>query len=100
MSFASMFSGAPVPAVANLQRDASEAPAPDPEPEPAPAPSETAAVSSGASAPAGSATPLVPGVTPAPDLDEMARRLYEPLAARLRAELWLDRERAGVFGDV
>ncbi|MDN5760696.1 MAG: hypothetical protein L0H41_00045 [Microlunatus sp.] len=34
------------------------------------------------------------------DLDEMARRLYEPLAARLRAELWLDRERAGVIGDV
>jgi hypothetical protein len=36
---------------------------------------------------------------PSADLDEMARRLYEPLVARLRAELWLDRERAGVFGD-
>ena len=33
------------------------------------------------------------------DLDEMARRLYEPLSARLRAELWLDRERAGVMSD-
>ena len=31
----------------------------------------------------------------AADLDEMARRLFEPLSARLRAELWLDRERAG-----
>ena len=34
------------------------------------------------------------GAAPTPvDLDEMARRLYEPLSARLRAELWLDRER-------
>jgi hypothetical protein len=33
------------------------------------------------------------------DLDELARRLYEPLTARLRAELWLDRERAGVMSD-
>jgi hypothetical protein len=30
----------------------------------------------------------------------MARRLYEPLSARLRAEFWLDRERAGVMSDV
>ena len=29
------------------------------------------------------------------NLDELARRLYEPLSARLRAELWLDRERSG-----
>ena len=29
------------------------------------------------------------------NIDELARRLYEPLAARLREELWLDRERAG-----
>jgi hypothetical protein len=33
------------------------------------------------------------------DLDELARRLYEPLTARLRAELWLDRERAGVMSN-
>lgn len=33
------------------------------------------------------------------NLDEMARRLYEPLAARLREELWLDRERAGLMSD-
>jgi hypothetical protein len=31
------------------------------------------------------------------DLDELARRLYEPLSARIRAELWLDRERAGLL---
>ncbi|HEU5483626.1 MAG TPA: hypothetical protein VFU98_01865, partial [Microlunatus sp.] len=50
---------------------------------------------------AATTTPAAPaGAAPAPtDLDEMARRLYEPLVARLRAELWLDRERAGVFGD-
>ena len=35
----------------------------------------------------------------AAELDEMARRLYEPLSARLRAELWLDRERAGLVTD-
>ena len=36
---------------------------------------------------------------PSPDVDELARRLYDPLAARLRAELWLDRERAGLVAD-
>jgi hypothetical protein len=46
-----------------------------------------------------SAPPAAAGPKPA-DLDELARRLYEPLTARLRAELWLDRERAGVPGDV
>jgi hypothetical protein len=46
-----------------------------------------------------SASPPVAAPGPPTDLDEMARRLYEPLVARLRAELWLDRERAGVFGD-
>lgn len=29
------------------------------------------------------------------DLDELARRLYGPMSALLRAELWLDRERSG-----
>jgi hypothetical protein len=59
-------------------------PAPAPEP-PAPAP-EVRAVSAAAA----------PSAT---DLDEMAKRLYEPLTARLRAELWLDRERAGLVTD-
>lgn len=43
-------------------------------------------------------SPVAPGGKPA-DLDELARRLYEPLTARLRAELWLDRERAGVMSN-
>jgi hypothetical protein len=34
------------------------------------------------------------------DLDELARRLFDPLSARLRAELRLDRERAGVHTDL
>jgi hypothetical protein len=54
-----------------------------------PTPSQTP--TSGHPAPAAGAKPA--------DLDELARRLYEPLSARLRAELWLDRERAGVMSD-
>jgi hypothetical protein len=34
------------------------------------------------------------------DIDELARRLYDPLAARLKAELRLDRERAGLITDL
>ncbi|MGB6022266.1 MAG: hypothetical protein WBG89_08070 [Ornithinimicrobium sp.] len=30
------------------------------------------------------------------DIDELARQLFGPLSARLRSELWLDRERAGM----
>lgn len=33
------------------------------------------------------------------DVEELARRLYEPIAQRLRTELWLDRERAGFLTD-
>lgn len=49
-------------------------------------------------APAPAAAPP-PAAGSAVNMDEMARRLYEPLAARLREELWLDRERAGLIGD-
>ena len=34
------------------------------------------------------------------DIDDLARRLFDPLSARLRAELWLDRERAGLIADL
>ncbi|WP_426561256.1 hypothetical protein ACPPVT_14050 [Angustibacter sp. McL0619] len=45
------------------------------------------------------AAPAGPGGAPAShgDLEELARQLYEPLVAQLRAELWLDRERAGLI---
>jgi hypothetical protein len=33
------------------------------------------------------------------DLEELARRLFDPLTARIKAELWLDRERAGLITD-
>ncbi|MGS0686699.1 hypothetical protein ACVBEQ_16395 [Nakamurella sp. GG22] len=34
------------------------------------------------------------------DLNELARRLFDPLSARLKSELWLDRERAGMVTDL
>ena len=34
------------------------------------------------------------------DLDELARRLFDPLSARFKSELWLDRERAGMVTDL
>ncbi|MEP6980395.1 MAG: hypothetical protein ABJA16_06485, partial [Nakamurella sp.] len=34
------------------------------------------------------------------DLDELARRLFDPLSARLKSELWMDRERAGMVTDL
>jgi len=53
-----------------------------------------AAPGAAAAAPAGA-----PAVGSA-DIEELARRLFDPLAARLKAELWLDRERAGLIADV
>jgi len=104
MSFANMFGSANVPQPAESATTANEGFAHEDgytsvqlqSADTAPPPSEpTAAVPapSGSPAPAGAATPPT-------DLDEMARRLYEPLSARLRAELWLDRERAGAMSDL
>ena len=49
---------------------------------------------------------VTPGTAAAPsqsgatdNVDELARRLFPPLSARLKAELWLDRERAGLITD-
>jgi hypothetical protein len=69
--------------------------------EPTPAASDSAAAAGTASTPpiSSAVAPATAG-TPSADLDELARRLYEPLTARLRAELWLDRERAGVMSDL
>jgi hypothetical protein len=47
------------------------------------------------------APPAAPaGPMSSSELEEMARRLYEPLSARLRAELWQDRERSGLLTDL
>ena len=76
-----------------LQPTADPAPAPTPEPTPTAAPPPEAGP-----APTPAAAAPTAGAAGA-DLDEMARRLFEPLSARLRAELWLDRERAGLVTD-
>jgi hypothetical protein len=47
------------------------------------------APSAGAAPAGGSALPT--------NIDELVNRIYDPLAARLRAELWMDRERAGTL---
>jgi hypothetical protein len=62
---------------------------------PPPAPSTSAA---GPSAPA--ATAGAPGNPGGLDIDELVRRLYDPLSARIKAELRLDRERAGLITDL
>jgi len=75
---------------ASLQRavPVDEAPA---ESAPPPAAAGAAATSSGSSA--GSAT------TAETDLDQLAGRLYDRIRSRLRSELLVDRERAGVLTD-
>jgi hypothetical protein len=64
------------------------------------APAPTAEASQPAPA---AAQPQHPAAAPkaatAAEIEELAKRLYEPLTAKLRAELWLDRERAGRVTD-
>jgi hypothetical protein len=109
ISFTSMFSAASEAAesgytTVQLQADDSAHGADAAEPESAPmAPAAGLSVQREGEAPPPSAP--APGGAPAggapagADLDEMARRLFEPLSARLRAEFWLDRERAGLMTD-
>ncbi|MBB5959295.1 pyruvate/2-oxoglutarate dehydrogenase complex dihydrolipoamide acyltransferase (E2) component [Saccharothrix tamanrassetensis] len=54
--------------------------------EPAP-PAQAAPARAGAPAPAGQ------------EPEELLKKLYDPLLRRLKAELWLDRERRGVLTD-
>jgi hypothetical protein len=115
-SFAAMFAGTSAlesageaeehPGYTTVQlQTATEPPPTSPPPEDqtaAPAaepPVETAAPSPTAAAAAGAVAAAPTAGAAAADLDEMARRLFEPLSARLRAELWLDRERAGLVTD-
>ena len=73
----------------SVQREPESAPSPT-ESAPSPAPAPTVTATAGPS----------PTLQPAGDVEELVNRLYDPLAARLRAELWLDRERAGVLMDL
>lgn len=65
--------------------------------QPAPSSAPSSAGSHAVTAPTGVAGPAGGAV---PDLDELARRLFDPLSARLKTELWLDRERAGLITDL
>ncbi len=77
---------------ATVQRSAETEVQPAADDPPAPPPA------GGSAAPAGPAAPAAP--LSGAELEEMARRLYEPLTARLRAELWQDRERSGLLTDL
>ncbi|MFE1407378.1 hypothetical protein ACFW5D_27805 [Streptomyces sp. NPDC058770] len=68
-------------------------PDPDPEPEPVPAP-EPVGTTAGGPAPPGSHPPA-PGGAPPVVTDELVRALYPPLSRLLKADLRLERERAG-----
>jgi len=65
-------------------------------------PTETAEASAGAGSAAGAGSPAAPadalaGLPSGRALDELVERIYEPLTARLKTELWLDRERSGLM---
>ncbi len=81
-----------------VQRQDASGPADAPGPSPATAPPA-------ATAPSGAATVTTAAAGHArhpasPPLDELARQLFGPLSARLKAELRLDRERAGLLTDL
>ncbi|MFD0203269.1 MULTISPECIES: hypothetical protein [Saccharothrix] len=59
-----------------------------------PAPAESVAP-----APAQDAAPAPGPAVAAPDAEELLKKLYDPLVRRLKAELWLDRERRGALTD-
>jgi hypothetical protein len=78
-----------------LQREITpgESPAPAPgTPEAAPAPA--------VSGPAAPTAGAMPSPQSAQELDELARKLYEPLSAQLRRDLLVERERAGMVTDL
>jgi hypothetical protein len=83
-----------------VQREAESAPAADP------APDTTAPEPAAAPASAAPAVSIASAVTAAAaggkelDVDNLVSSIYDTLAARLRAELWQDRERAGVLMDL
>ncbi|WP_146771775.1 hypothetical protein [Lentzea atacamensis] len=76
--------------------------APDPEPAPAPEPVqrvvETTVQRAEAAQP--EAPQPGPGAPAGQNADELLRKLYDPLLRRLKADLWLDRERRGALTDL
>jgi hypothetical protein len=82
----------PVPVVAQIPVQRAEDP-----PAPSPAPAPAAAPSGGGESPPPASAP--PGAGGGQNLDELSRQLYDRIRDRLRAELRLDRERAGMVSD-
>jgi hypothetical protein len=83
-----------------VQRQETAEPAGAPTPPPGSGPATTMPAPSAAPAPSATpSTPPAPGAS-SPPLDELARQLFGPLTARLKAELRLDRERAGLLTDL
>ncbi|ORA28194.1 hypothetical protein BST13_28975 [Mycobacterium aquaticum] len=80
------------PELPSIQR-ATDEPAPTAE---TAAPVAAAPAVTSVPAASGSGAPAAAGT----DVDELVNRVYDALAARLRAELWLDRERAGTLMDL
>jgi hypothetical protein len=68
--------------------------------EPSPGGEPPAAAAPPPSAPATATAPAARPAPASPPLDELARQLFGPLSARLKAELRLDRERAGLLTDL
>jgi hypothetical protein len=96
-----------------LQREPDTEPAPQPAPEIEPAPlqraadiaepggeAEPSAGTTTTSATVTAASPAAAAPAANANLDDLARRLYDPLAARIKAELRLDRERFGLVTDL
>jgi hypothetical protein len=81
------------PAPATPSPPSEPAVASEPAAEAAAPPTEAPAATPAASTPTASGAAAPPS---AAELDEMAKRLYEPVSARLRSELWLDLERHGL----
>ena len=89
-----------LPLPETVQRQDASGPPGAPGPSPGSEPPAAAALSPSVQA---TATAPAVGHAPAPaspPLDELARQLFGPLSARLKAELRLDRERAGLLTDL
>lgn len=90
MEITTAFAAGGAPGFVQRAVTAGESPEPAPEAPASPAPAPPSGPSAGA----------VPPPTNENELAELARKLYEPITARLRRELLVDRERAGMITDL
>lgn len=85
----------PMPVVVARAADPPPPPQPEPEPAPQPAPSQPVTPEAPEAQAVQSAEP-----SKAQSAEELLRKLYDPLLRRLKADLWLDRERRGALTDL